>query len=230
MMNEQFYKLYHGDCLEILPMLEAESVDAVVTDPPFGVGFDYGNNYDDTINGYGNFVWTAICNAERVVRIQSPVMVWQAAKNIRHLAKWFPRQWRLFIAAKNFAQIYPGPAWYAFDPIVVWWKEGNGKGYGDVLRDFFVADTTPSGRKKRNEIVEGHPCPRPIQHLNWVINGWVAPSGIVLDPFMGSGTTGVACVQTGRSFMGIEIDEIYFNIAKERIEKAWLETEEGMEP
>jgi site-specific DNA-methyltransferase (adenine-specific) len=65
-----------------------------------------------------------------------------------------------------------------------------------------------------------HPTQKPVAVMAWIIEHYTKPGNTVLDPFMGSGTTGVACVQTGRNFIGIEIDPGYFEIAKRRIEQA----------
>ena len=67
----------------------------------------------------------------------------------------------------------------------------------------------------------GHPCPRPIDTMKCLAQLAAAEGDLVLDPFMGSGTTGVACVRTGRKFIGIEIEPRYFDIACRRIEEAW---------
>ena len=75
----------------------------------------------------------------------------------------------------------------------------------------------------------GHPCPRRIEHMNFVVDKWSSPGETIIDPFMGSGTTGVACVNTGRKFIGIEIVPEYFDIACRRIEKA-LKDAEAMFP
>jgi site-specific DNA-methyltransferase (adenine-specific)/modification methylase len=69
----------------------------------------------------------------------------------------------------------------------------------------------------------GHPCPRRIEHMNYVISKWSNPGETVIDPFMGSGTTGVACVNIGRKFIGIEVKRKYFDIACERIEQAYTD-------
>jgi site-specific DNA-methyltransferase (adenine-specific) len=66
----------------------------------------------------------------------------------------------------------------------------------------------------------GHPAPRSVEHFRWLVNWWTDPGETVLDPFMGSGTTGVACVQLGRSFIGVEIDPTYYAIAQKRIDAA----------
>jgi site-specific DNA-methyltransferase (adenine-specific) len=76
----------------------------------------------------------------------------------------------------------------------------------------------PDGRA-----ANGHPCSRALEHFNFLIRWWSEPGEIVLDPFMGSGTTGVACAKRGRRFIGIEIEERYFDIACERISKAYAQ-------
>ena len=70
----------------------------------------------------------------------------------------------------------------------------------------------------------GHPTTKPTKLMVALIERMSNPGDTILDPFMGSGTTGVACVQTGRNFIGIEIDPGYFEIAKKRIEQAQLQT------
>ena len=66
----------------------------------------------------------------------------------------------------------------------------------------------------------GHPCPKPLKISLWLVEGFAKPRQTVLDPFMGSGTTGVACVNLGRKFIGIEKEPRYFDIACKRIEEA----------
>ena len=75
----------------------------------------------------------------------------------------------------------------------------------------------------QNESGIGHPAKFPTPFAEWLIRGWSPVGGVVVDPFMGSGTTGVACVKTGRKFIGIELDPAYCEIAKQRIEKALAE-------
>ncbi len=66
----------------------------------------------------------------------------------------------------------------------------------------------------------GHPCPKPVRWMQWAVNKCSLAGQIILDPFMGSGTTGVACVHLGRRFVGIEIEPHYFEIALKRISEA----------
>ena len=214
--------LYLGDCLDVLRELHDGSVDAVVTDPPYGIGFKY-NEHDDTPDGYGEWLWSVLSLAEAKCRPGSPVFVWQAMPNVRQFSEWFPRDWRLFAACKNFVQMRPTHMQYAYDPVVVWWTPGA-KPYsaGTLSRDYFVANTSPSSHTGLNN-VQGHPCPRPLDQVRHIVDQWVRPGGTVIDPFTGSGTTGVACVQTGRRFIGVEIDEGYFNIAQRRIAEAQMQ-------
>ena len=207
--------LYLGDCLEILPTLP--KVDAVITDPPFGIGFKY-ESHDDDYGAYEEFL-TKRVSACRAISNCGAIHCWfQSMKRCGEFHKWFPAGWRIYAAAKNFVQIRPCAMQYAFDPVVVWWESGtpykSGRG-----RDFFVANTAGVISDATN-IEKGHPAPRPLDQMIEMVGNFVHPLGCVLDPFMGSGTTGVACMNLGRKFIGIESYERYFDIAVERITNA----------
>lgn len=94
--------------------------------------------------------------------------------------------------------------------------ERNG---GRTCRVFRVAAILPNYVQYRHECVN-HPTQKPLKLVRELIERYTKPGATVLDPFMGSGTTGVACVQTGRSFIGIEIDPTYYAIAERRIAEA----------
>lgn len=209
-------QLYCGDCLDILPQLEPGSIDAVVTDPPYGIGFKYAS-HDDTPDGYGAWLWQRLLAAESSCTPGSPVFVWQAMLNIRKFHEWFPREFRLFASAKNFVQMRPTPMQYSYDPVIVWWTEGKAWSKGTNSRDFHISNTAGVISNPDN-IERGHPCPRPVDAMLLVVDQWAREAGTVCDPFMGSGTTGVAAVQLGRRFIGIEIDPKYFEVARKRIE------------
>jgi DNA modification methylase len=198
--------LYLGDCREILPTLD--KVDAVVTDPPYGVGFKYETHNDNPAEYeafmHSNVGWClALCDG--------PQFWFQGMPQAGRWHRWFPEGFRLMAACKGFVQMRKGHVQWAHDPIVFW--EGEGP-VDETLRDWIYAGPEFSQGKI------DHPCPRPLGHMKQLVH---AVSGTVLDPFMGSGTTGVACAKVGRSFVGIEIDENYYNIACERIRAAYAQ-------
>lgn len=216
-------QLIHGDCLDVMRNMDAGSVDAVVIDPPFGIGFKYAT-HDDTPEGYGDWIWEVCLECERLCKPGSPIFVWQAMLNVTYFSTWFPRQYRIFAACKNFVQMRPTAMQYAFDPVVVWWTDGEVWSDGTLSRDYHVANTSPAIRQPGMiNYVKGHPCPRPFDQVAHIVRQWARPGGVVLDCFAGSGTTGVACVKTGRNFIGIELDEGYYKIAEKRIAEAQMQ-------
>lgn len=210
--------LYLGDSLEILPTLP--KVDAVIVDPPFGISFAY-ESHADSPTGYIEWLWPIVELSEALCTDGAPIFVWQSGTNVRRLSEWFPREWRLFIAAKNFVQMRATAMNWSYDPVVVWWI-GVTKPWsaGNANKDWHIANTAPLVASPSN-IERGHPCPRPIDQMRHVVSQWVRHNAVVLDPFMGSGTTGVACANLGRKFIGIEIEPKYFDIACERIDNAY---------
>jgi site-specific DNA-methyltransferase (adenine-specific) len=218
--------LYLGDCREVLPALG--KVDAVVTDPPYGIGFKY-ESYVDSEESYPGFIWPIIEAAEAAVEPGGPVFVWQAQKWMPRFAELFPRPWRVMISARNFTQMNRDAMAHAYEPVVVWWKpDGDrwvapvGLGVG-TPRDWHVADSAGGLSRNKQSGASQHPCPRQEDAMEFVIGNWVRPGGVVLDPFAGSGTTGVACAKLGRKFIGIEIEPRYFDIACRRIEAAYAQ-------
>jgi DNA modification methylase len=179
--------------------LPAGSVDAVVTDPPYGLDF-LGNKWDDHIP---NWIDKARSISSKVVFTTAPTTLWD-----------YPRpDWVCCWHRKHASSRSSNGGFNLWSPVVF---------YGDVKipADFYA---THFGTYWREHDKIDHPSPKPIELYKWMIN-WITISGdTILDPFMGSGTTGVACVQTGRKFIGIEIDPGYFDIAVKRIKQAQLQ-------
>lgn len=216
-------KLICGDCANILDMIPDASVDGVVTDPPFGINFKY-DLHKDSDRGYIDWLWPIIEKCERKCRPGSPMFVWQATPNIKKLVEWFPRDWRMFISAKNFVQIRKIIMQYSYDPILAWWIPGEKPYSAEKLsRDFFVSNTSPSAFTGINK-AWGHPCPRPLDVCKRIVEEWIRPGGTVLDPFMGSGTVGVAAKISNRHFIGIDISNAYVQTAKYRIDGVIVES------
>ena len=207
-------RLFRGDCLEVMRTLPAGCVDAVVTDPPYGIGFDYGDAHDDTPEAYKAMMLAFVGEAQRLVN-GGAVFVWQAMLTADKWHEWFPSGYRIFAACKSFVQWRPVSVQYSWDPVIFWGKQ---PGVPSVYRkDYHEQRLAPFGAFREKV---GHPCPRPIEQVVTVVELASIPGATVLDPFMGSGTTGVACVRTGRRFIGIESHEPYFRIAERRIAEA----------
>jgi len=207
-------KLVCADCLSVLPELEVGSIDAVITDPPYGIGVKY-QTYSDTRD-----------NLHNLVKGISPMLL--SAR--RSLVFCGPTQ----------IQEYPRPRWVV---AVVWNTTGSrgfcgfsqwtpilfygtdvGNGFASrsgILKSDVIRFSGGSGVGfMRREEIE-HPCPKPLNMMTSVVLRFTDNTDVVLDPLMGSGTTGVACIQSGRRFIGIEIDQKYFDVACRRIRNAW---------
>jgi site-specific DNA-methyltransferase (adenine-specific) len=194
-------RLYLADCLDVLPTLEAGTVDAVVTDPPYGVGFAY-DGHDDTREGYEEWCGRWF---DELSRVSPTILMSCGAVNVQMWARIRPFSWQ--VAWLKPAAMGRSPVGFCnWEPMVLW-----GSGSGNSV-DVFTAGIVP------DDALDGHPCPKPLKWGLESIRRAVSSGGMILDCFMGSGTTGVACVRTGRRFIGIEKEPKYFEIAVKRIE------------
>lgn len=203
-------QLIQGDALDVM---EGLAVDAVITDPPYGVGFQY-NEHEDCPDAYPEMMRGVVELTQNALKASDgPAVFWQGMLNADRWHEWFPKGFRLFAACKGFVQFRPTPIQFSWDPVVFF---GTPKTEPSVyVKYWHVQNMAPFGAGR--DRVQ-HPCPRPLEQVMYVVNAFTRPGDLVLDPFMGSGTTGIACVRLGRRFIGIEKDEMYFNEAKERIE------------
>ena len=190
-------ELHLGDCLEILPTLADNSVDAVITDPPYGVQFRG--------NGWDKFILDWIGEAQRIAPVviftTAPTTLWDYPR-----PDWLACWYRVAAQSRN-AQ----GGFNHWTPIPIYGK-------CKFMVDTFY--TNGNVTAMRNKGID-HPTPKDVIMVKWMIENSKAQT--ILDPFMGSGTTGVACVQTGRNFIGIEIEPKYFEIAEKRIKEAQLQ-------
>ena len=207
-MNDKGYELHLGDCLEVMRGIPDGSVDAVITDPPYGNNTEY-SNYIDTRENLivliNNFMPEAL-------RIAKSVFVTCGVANM-----W----------------LYPEPTW------TLSWNNPSGVGssawgftcWQPILaygKDPYLQDR--KGRrpdslfqKKTTKDKNSHPCAKPTNVMRWIIDRTTRKGDIVYDPFMGSCTTGVACMMEGRKFIGMEIDPGYYAIAEKRIREASMQ-------
>ena len=231
-------KLYCGDCLEILPQLEKGSVDAVVTDPQYGIS-QPGVCNDRSAMGHGkrNFDFFRNDSPDEANRLAlSAQQHSMPLTSDRASAYWWCGHytfglltdayrldgWRtrfLVWSKACVAPPFPGSGWpsgaelcvYAYRPGRIWNHDGTNYPRSNVI----VADSYRHGIPGKVD----HPTQKPLKVIQPLIEASSNLESVVLDPFMGSGTTGVACVRTGRKFIGIEIERKYFDIAVERIKQ-----------
>jgi DNA modification methylase len=197
-------ELHLGDCLEIMKSIPDKSVDAVITDPPYGV------NYADWDSDIPSQEFLDNC-----LRISSGVVVMFGAANMMlEYSRYRPRPNRIMIWSPSFTLSHTmsdGIA-YRYHPIFLW---NIPKQSDKVINWDVLNDNTECGNWWM------HPATKPVSLMNKLVSAFGGDT--ILDPFMGSGTTGVACVQTGRNFIGIEIDQTYYAIAEKRIKDAQMQ-------
>lgn len=195
--------LYNADCLDILPTLGR--VDCVLTDPPYGIGEHGGACRTRGRPGYAkheNHGWDTERPSksafQAILRAAPIVVIW---------------------GGNYFADLLPASMGWLY------WRKLMGGDFSDgelawtsrqmALREFTFC---PKGMDKE------HPAQKPLELMAWCLDTARVPIGAtILDPYMGSGSVGVVCVRTGRGFIGIERDPVYFAIAQRRIAEAQLQ-------
>lgn len=193
-------RLILGDCREVLPTLGR--VDAVVTDPPYGIGMSGGNVGYKGNNNFKRKEWDNEAPhdiIDKILSIEVPTVLWGG----------------------NYFHVPPSRGWLI-------WDKGNGfkgRSYAEAelawtSMDCNVRSLSYDPLARGDYKGKAHPTMKPLPLMEWCL-GFLPDAKTILDPFMGSGTTGVACVNLGRSFIGIERDLDYFDIACRRIEEAY---------
>jgi len=198
--------LYLGDCLEVMPLLG--KVDAVVTDPPYGIDAakkgTIGGGQRAPVKDYGKKGWdSAPASAAHISAMRA---------GSRH---------QIIFGGNYFEGLSPTSCW------LVWDKQNTGN-----FADCELAWTNLpkpvrriywrwNGMIRKGNDVREHPTQKPVGVMEWCINHLPESAESILDPFMGSGTTLVACAKLGRKGIGIELDPDYFEIACKRVEDAY---------
>lgn len=245
---ENNYELYKGDCLEIMDQLieHGIKVDAIITDPPYGTTscrWDQVIPFDE--------MWKRL-NA--LTRPNTPIILFgkqpftselihSNIKDFRYELIWEKPQATNFMFLKNqfgqctenisvFYKRQPtyNPQMVKIDKPVV---SNGGNSSKTYQRQTFKGNKTKRFEKYplnilrfKRESKPVHPTQKPVALLEYLIKTYTNEGGLILDFTMGSGSTGVACILTNRKFIGIELDEKYFEIAKNRIEESIEKKEE----
>ena len=212
------YKLYKGDCLEVMNKLikEGIKVDMVLTDPPYGI-----NLTPQRVSG--KFKGTKVINDDTLEWLPKAVdKIYELTKNVAVIfCSWqFIDVFKIAFEKK-----------FIVKNILVWNKDwlGMGNNYRpnyELILLLCKTNVKTKSKNKSNILTYRrispqkmlHSCEKPVPLLTDLILELTDENNIILDCFMGSGSTGIACLNTNRNFIGIELDEHYFDIAKDRLE------------
>lgn len=238
-INSNGIHLINGDCLVSMDSIEDGSVDLLLTDPPYNLGLfmqeratnlkRMRENYFGAA-GWDNLSsedWAESMNgffeeASRVVRKGGSVIVFMAVIKLETLIGLAQKHGFYYKTTGVWHKLNPMPrnmnlhfinsteSWVYF---VNGAKTGTFNNDGKAIHDFYESSVTPKSEKEFGK----HPTQKPVELMSHFVNLLSNPGDVVLDPFMGSGSTGVSAKELGRHFIGIELDEVYFDIAAKRM-------------
>ncbi len=219
-------RLIHGDCIREMKELKENSIDFVLTDPPFNVGLEY-EGINDSMEDYAYSVWCMnwLTQMTRVMKEGSYAIVFTGDKKLYWLAKAITD-----LATLEFHHFFK---WYKpnaqgglhgtnfFNRVGLAFVLSKGKANiksinrKTLYQDIVICNSTKSTDKDAVD----HPARRPVSLYKHIIQGFTKEGDTVLDCFLGSGTTGIACESIGRKWVGIELVPKYVDICKKRITK-----------
>lgn len=210
--------LRNCDCMDLLKTMEDKSVDLLAVDPPYGMGYQSGNRkekYDKILND-DNLDWLPawLTEIKRVMKDDSHMYIFCSWHKIDVFKQEIEKHWKI----KN---------------VLVWAK--NGGGMGDLYGGFggshefiiFVNNGKDLNGKRDKDVIdkayrtgnEFHSSQKPVELFEYLIEKSSKKGDLVMDTFLGSGTTAIACANTRRRFIGSELSEEYFKIAKRRVDE-----------
>lgn len=210
--------LHHGDCLAVLRSLADESIDAVVTDPPYKLSQEYGATTDpDNLLAVAS-LWPV---APELFRTAKPGAVCAMFYDTRILplalevmrdAGW--KYMRALTLYRRWGQASLMTGWMSTSDFVLIFAKPGAKPrfHAEPKHDVYLRD-------KPEPESFGHPAQKPLEHTRHIVRHVCPEGGVVLDPYMGSGTTGEAARLEGRGFVGIETTAHYYQVAVDRISR-----------
>ena len=211
--------IYHGDCRELLPSLRA---DMLITDPPYGVNLGTSDRRGGSHGLAKGAYASSVDSYDRWLELVPPAIG----------AALLATNGRGAVFTGKHVIDYPRPE--VVGGVYVPAAAGRNEwGYTNLITVFFYGVNPKLHKGSHHTVlrsseaaeINGHPCPKPIGWMRWLVNLACAPNYIVLDSFMGSGTTLVAAKQLGYSGIGIEIEERYCEIAAKRLAQGALPME-----
>ena len=227
-----------GDCLELMKEIPDKSIDLIVTDPPYDISATNGggsvNNIKKLNKSLDDLVVANITNGYDIelfgnefIRVMNEpnIYLWCNKVQIPDYFKFYVEKhkckfdiicWHKTNALPTYSNKYLSDTEY-----LLYFRTGKGKCFPQSYEDAKTFYIAPINHKDKKEF--GHPTIKPLDITEKIIRNSSKEGQTVLDPFMGSGTTGVACINTNRNFIGYELNEEYFNIAQNRLREAWKE-------
>jgi DNA modification methylase len=225
---EKDIKLLYGDCLKLIKDIPDNSIDLIVTDPPYlietkgggicgkdGIVKQFRENHLDTMkDGFDKKVLDEICRVLKKIN----VYFFCSQKQIMPLLDYFVKgkkcNWNLICWHKTNPVPACGNKYLTDTEFILFFREKGVKVYGE-FKTKFTYYVTQSNKKDKKQF--GHPTIKPLNIVQNLITNSSREDDTILDLFMGSGTTGVACLNTNRKFIGMEVEKDYFDIAVNRI-------------
>lgn len=221
-LNENI-ELFNGDCLDLLARMEEGCIDLLVTDPPYKTisGGDSGNRPKGMLSGNRKLFkhqsdieihdWMPL--VFKVLKEESHAYIFTNSLNLKEMLDESEKAGfqlhNILVWEKN--NCTPSQFYMKNCEYVLFLRKGKAKWINNIGASKTVHQFNNILGKKT------HPCEKPVDLLRFYIENSSKEGDMVLDPFMGTGSCGEACVKTGRRFLGIEKDETYFNLAKERL-------------
>ncbi len=231
--------LLHGDCFERMKEIADGSVDMILTDPPYGVtccAWDNVQPFEPMWEEYRRIITPNGCIAIFAGEPFSSALVQSNLKMYRYELIWKKNVATDFLSARrrpmrihDKIQVFykKAPVYHPQktkgEPYDRGWQNRKSELYGEMKRQRSKSENGerfPTSILNFKREYHFHPTQKPVPLLAWLIRTYTNEGDTVLDSFMGSGSTGVACVQEGRRFIGIEREDKYFEVAKRRIEEA----------
>ncbi len=198
-----------GDSREILPKLADQSISLCLTDPPYGVDFKYGDQYDDARPDYAQWVMGIFAEMRRIANVT------MLTTGMRNLWLYPPATWVLCWAKPGSRRLNGLGGFNLWEPVLMYGKRR-------IWHDFkLLPDSLKGAGESRTKGL--HPCPKPLNLYRWLVKEGSDVGDIVLDPFLGSGTSAIAARALGRKCIGIEIEKKYCDLAIDRLRQQVIE-------
>ena len=223
-------ELSQGDCLELMKGIPDGSVDAIITDPPYNISRDNnfhtmgraGIDFGEWDKGFDLTTWIGI--AQPTLKKGGNIIIFNDWKNLSYIAESLESNGFIIKDLIRWKKTNAMPRnrdrrFITDYEVAIWAVKKGGKWTFNRLSDTYEIPEITGGLTPRSEKLNGgHKTQKPIYVMEWLLERLTEVDDIILDPFMGSGSTGIACKNLNRSFIGMELGENYFNMAKERIE------------